>query len=750
MKKSFSRQKFIYSKIPCSKSNKLNLGLSTKGLGRKNKNDSIYKETVDGSCTDTQTFAFNHDSLNSKGTINKNNSLGRFDNKLIFFSSSIKNDFEMNNKLLKFSKKYKFNSSAEFLNEIFSCCEDDSNIIIKKDNNNEIKENESEQEDTNRIDYRYYPKIPEIESNKKNKYFWLATYDKLMKKSKILKILDYYTEDTPKKNDKILIEKEKKENREKSEKYNFLEKSIIIEGYEIYFLQKFNKPFIRPKKGGKIFLKLYLLNTEQINKIFSYINRLEYKHYINKLETIKEKNYFKIISKSNKTIYNYSTIFCIGTFVNINIFLFSHIEKIKNKSNFDINDFPSPNKLAKLIKILLINFPDYSKEYFIDYLLKSIQNNYELNNTDKELLIQKRQEINSLLISNNKKSLRMPNRNNNNTNSIIKNVIQKIPTNTLSSNKTSDEFYIFNENIFNSLNHLEKSNLNNKNDDEIKNFDFRNNFKTRISIKQQKSEKNFKKIDMNRLINKKVSGLNIARNSEKINMNTYFTNRLQNNDAINKKKDNVADSIRSTKLIEPIKKSLTRYNTNKTYIHYKKINKKNNQSGKILNRFTKMKLNKENKENNMNIYNNDRYSSICNYIKTDLNKNNKNTRNKNNLNPFNLTITNNGNKNDNDQKTLNKNFKTHIKVLSTIRKVISQKINNITENTNSINVKNLNMNNSNSSFICNKFNYINNIEQNNNTNINYDKLVCKTNNNSKNKNSEYVTPRKKKLYYYYN
>ena len=747
MKKSLSKQKIIFSKIPFSKSNKMNLDLSIKGLGRfvsKNKNDSMNKETVDGSCVDTQTLAFNHDSLNSKGTINKNYSFGRFDNKLIVFSSSLKNDFEINNKLLNFSKKFKFKTSAEFLNENFSCCEDDNNLLKK--GNIEIKENESDQEDTNRIDYRYYPKIPEIESNKENNYFWLATYDKLMKKSKIIKILNYYTENTPKKKSKILVEDEIQKNKDKNEKYNFMEKSIILEGYEIYFLQKFNKPFIKPKKGGKIFLKLYLLNTEQMNKIFSYINRLEYKHYINNLETIKEKNYYKIISKSNKTIYNYSTIFCIGTFVNINIFLFSHIDKTKNKnkSNFDINDLPSPNKLAKLIKILLINFPDYSKEYFIDYLLKPIENNFELNNKEKELLNQKKHEINSLLISNYKKSLRMPVRNKNSTNSIIKNVIQKIPTYTHSSNKTPDDFYDFSENIINSLNYNDKSNLNNKNNKEINNFDFFNNIKSEISIKQQKSEKNFKQIDMNRLINRKGSGLNATRNTENTNINTNFTNRLLNNDPLNKKTNNISDSIKNTKLFEPIKKSLSRHNTNKTYINYKKENKKNNKSGQILNRFKNMKLDKE---NNMNMYNSNRYSSIDHYIKTDLGQNHKNTRNKIYFNPFYLTNTNNVNKNGNDKKTMNKNYNKQIKVLSTIRKVISQKINNMTGNTSSINVKSLNMNNSNSSGIGNRNNFLNN--EHNNKNIKYNKLVCKTNNNSKSKKSEYITPRKKKLYYYY-
>ena len=99
---------------------------------------------------------------------------------------------------------------------------------------------------------------------------------------------------------------------------------MIIPGYEIYFVKKHGKPFIRQKKGGKLFIKLYLLNLEQINQIYSYINRLEYQQYINNLNSFNEKNSFKIINNSNKSIYNYSTIFCLGTFMNTNIYAFSH------------------------------------------------------------------------------------------------------------------------------------------------------------------------------------------------------------------------------------------------------------------------------------------------------------------------------------------------------------------------------------------------------------------------------------------
>ena len=70
----------------------------------------------------------------------------------------------------------------------------------------------------------------------------------------------------------------------------------------------------------------------------------------------------------------------------------------------------------------MINFHEYSKQYFIDYLIKPIKNNFSLDNTDVDLLKQKILEMNSLLISNCKRCFK---RNNNSINSIIKNEIKK-------------------------------------------------------------------------------------------------------------------------------------------------------------------------------------------------------------------------------------------------------------------------------------------------------------------------------------
>jgi len=54
--------------------------------------------------------------------------------------------------------------------------------------------------------------------------------------------------------------------------------------------------------------------------------------------------------------------------MNINIYLFSHIPKNDNISNnfaYSISDLPSSNKIAKIIKALMINFSNFPKKYFL-------------------------------------------------------------------------------------------------------------------------------------------------------------------------------------------------------------------------------------------------------------------------------------------------------------------------------------------------------------------------------------------------
>ena len=773
MKNSFSK----HIKIPISKrSNKNGLDLSIKGcvnrIISKNKNDSINKETIDGSCLDTQTFAFNQDSLNnSKATINKNFSLGKFDSKLIIFSS-LKSDLELKNR--KLSKKEKIKKADEFQEKKNSNSEENPTIIQNDIGEEEVKDDDN----TNRIDFRYYPKIPEIEVNRVEKYYWLATYDKLMKKSKIIKILNYYT-----KENEELYNNNEKERKINDDEYNFKEKSMIIQGYEIYFIRKYNNPFIRLKKEGQIFIKLYLLTIEQINKIFSYINRLEYKSYIspNNLDFFSDKNLFKTIEKSNKTIYNYSTIFFLGSFMNIKIFLFSHLEKRKNdsiKSHVNKKDLPSSNKIAKLVKILMANFHEFSKDYFIDYLIKPIKNNFNLDNLDIDLFKQKILEINSLLISNYKKCFK---RNNNSINSIIKNEIKKITTTyTLSSNNfTPNEFnnYSFSNYNNSTLNNIKKKRTNNiysieTNDSFLINNKDLKKLKKEIKIQPKKSNNNFilnlKNINTNTLIRGKLNKYNSSRNCNN-NHNHSILNNFQNNskekklnldmrniDNFNKKWNNLSNSIKHITLNYPLKNSVTRNNANKTFSGdnnknientlRKKLNSDYYNYSKI---YEKSKINNsktskdENKENNISLINsNYKINSVLTDYNIPLNHQMKNNSNKNQeFNPFYTANTNNINKNY-IQKSKNIKLKRPIRVLSSIRKVISQKMNNISPNNSISSNNNINRSNMNKSYNEYKKHFSNN-ELSNASFRKFFKI------NSQNKKEEYITPRKKKLYYYY-
>ena len=83
--------------------------------------------------------------------------------------------------------------------------------------------------------------------------------------------------------------------------------------------------------------------------------------------------------------------------------------------------------------------------------------------------------------------------------------------------------------------------------------------------------------------------------------------------------------------------------------------------------------------------------------------------------------------------------KKPIRVLSSIRKIISQKLSNISGNSSTI-FKNLNMNNLYNSFQNNVIN---------GNKLNYKKLVCMSNNNSKKKLLNILLLRKKRFYYYH-
>jgi len=793
MKKTFTKHKNQTFKIPYSKTtmNKFSLNLSSNGTKKvipRNKNDTINKETVDGSIVDTQTFGINQDSLtNSKLTISKNHSLGKLDNKLIVFTSSLKDCCNRKNKTTKFSKSIQNKYVEEYSENVPSSDDDDDedDDIIPMENN---EYNEFTDEDTNKIDYRYYPKIPEIEANKSknNKYYWLATYDKLMKKSKIVKILNYYSDSFSQKDSEIFIiedansdykeEESKQRLKLMNEKYNFKEKTMIIQGYELYFVKKHGKPFVQQKKGGKLFIKLYLLNLEQINQIFSYINRLEYKKYINNLNSLTQKNSFKIIHKLNKTIYNYSKIFFLGTYMNINIYLFSHTPKtelssnVNNNMTYSINDLPSSNKIAKIIKALMTNFPDFSKKYFIEYLMKPKKNSNEMNTHDKDILQQKMNEVDLLLMSNSKqnyKNYKKSTITNTNTNNVIKNVINGISTQTISSSNSQNNLNLIlsnNQKTNSIFRNIEKNSPINYNiNNELNCSDFLSNINMEIGSNSNEPKSKYNNNIMSSEEYKKTR----TKQLNQIILNNFMfsrnkTNRSSTKSICNsKKKGFKRPNICKTISLANPKKCLTRNNSNNNNFNILK-SYSNSISNKLKTTMSKVRnedekdFNYNNKENNANFLNKNINNEINIENKNIICNNNKNVqidhifKNPNSINTFKITRNKssmynpyhtNTNSINNVIETQNNNnsitkSKKPINILSTIRKVISQKMNNISGNSNSNNLYELESNGSLKDM--NNYRYYNDNKNN-----------CRTNNNSQNKQSEYITPLKKKFYYYY-
>ena len=769
MKKSNTKLKTNISKIPYSKTsvNKNSLKLS-KNYKLKIKNDSI-KDTFYGSIGESQTYQcpIPENLKNSKIIKTKDSSFSKKDNNFNIFTYSLKNSINQRNKSSNFSNKEIFAKTQEEYSENISSSEENDFKSLEKSS---LIEGD---DDTNKIDYRYFPKIPEIEGkvDKNKSFFWLATYDKLMKKSKIVKILSYYSDSLSQRDSEIFViedahsdykEEESKERLKKlNEKYNFKEKTMVIQGYEIYFVKKHSKPFVRHKKGGKIFIKLYLLSPEQINQIFSYINRLEYKKYIDDLNLFKQKNSFRIINNFNKTIYNYTKIFCLGTFMNTNIYMFSHTLKNKDLSEYENNDFynsnylvnnlPSCNKIAKIIKVLMINFPEFSKQYFIDYLMKPSINIFSSSSTnhDLELISQKINKVNSLLITDNKNYLKNKN---NNTNNIIKKTIRAIPTNTLSSKNTTNDL--------NSINYI---------NNDVNCSDFLSNIKNELDgIKNISKYKNKKeneiKIYKSKTNKIKSNNMVLTRNNQSIFDDINNINDSYMKSHFEKKINKENNTCRTISLLNPNKKSLTRNNSN-YFIQKNKDGEKDKQNINNIIKLDKKTLYK-NKENDLNLlgknlvgtYNSEATNFIynnktkqINKIKHELNRTDSNNnfgvaklKNNNTYSPYytNVDIT--------EKNSINKSsvkIKKPIRVLKTVEKLISNKINRIMVNTNS--VFQINNNYSNNSFKTQNNRYgnesINDIlKSNKQKNIKY-----KTNNNSQNKKSDYITPLKKKFFYYY-
>ena len=242
--------------------------------------------------------------------------------------------------------------------------------------------------------------LQENKNNIKEKYYWFAAYDKLIKSKKILKIFSFYN--LASKNSIAFGNPNFYKDFEKIK-----EKKLEIKNYEIFFMKNMNaKPFIRRREGKIIYVKLYLLTLKQINMIFSYLNKIEFDNYFKEMDNIIEKDKFiNILREENKNI-NYPYILCLGSFMNIGIYTFSNLINEKNIiRNIDLLDLnPNPRKIAKLIKILIMNFPEHSKEFLIDYIFTYFKGVSNINDINNKFLIEKKNEINHLLISH-KKSL---------------------------------------------------------------------------------------------------------------------------------------------------------------------------------------------------------------------------------------------------------------------------------------------------------------------------------------------------------
>ena len=297
-----------------------------------------------------------------------------------------------------------------------------NNTLINNKIPNKTEPNQHESL-TKKIDYRYYKLYPIKEiihfsldnvEKETNELFWFVAYDNLIKTKKILKILNSDT----KGNEKPIYTEN-----------NLKIKNMKIQDFQIFFVKGFDKPFIRPNNDSFILTKLYLLSIKEINKILNYINKAKDKVNIDKyinLDTIcNENNFWKFINIKHKNeidddiSYPYCYFYQIGKYMNKSMLLFTNTfnyinEETNNKSV--LYSLPSSKKLYKLIKQLIKLFPQYSPNYFIEYLInRNLYKNCE----------EKRKEILNLLPHLN---MSIPNRNL--LNKVLRETINGIQTNS--------------------------------------------------------------------------------------------------------------------------------------------------------------------------------------------------------------------------------------------------------------------------------------------------------------------------------
>ena len=467
---------------------------------------------------------------------------------------------------------------------------------LKKRRKNEIKNDEMETELTNKIDYRYSKKCPikdmipnfkENENDNKDcQLFWFAAYGKLMKTKHLLKILKYY-------NNKPLNQ------QYKYSELNLKEKTLIIKDFEIYFYENSDKPFIRYVKGGTILTKLYLLTLNQISLIFSYINRIEYRIDYVKLNYLQRKGNYEIINdNSNGIILPYCLIYSLGKYMNINIYTFSNnIDYNKNfdeisfqknqrissytllnndNNNYFKNDndyhnkmnntninrlnfkLPNSKKIAKLIKIINLNFPDFSIDDIINYLIpdnKYINSITKINEIKNIFFFKKTNESKYLLSS------------------MVRDTIKGIsiqPPQSLFSSFCPCESIIENNNSFKNSDLFQPSN---------KTFVIKDDYKFQtINTNDKDSDSNNPFIIY---LCDNTPKINFPDNQSRINNNSNFNNININNINTTKKNNNINTKIKNNNM----KKSNNTSNTE-------------NKSKKIINIDNKKHSNNESKQKN--------------------------------------------------------------------------------------------------------------------------------------------------------
>lgn len=561
-----------------------------------------------------QTFnisSVKHFSLRNSGNILKSINKETLDKTYINSLTNINNT-----ESLPFSKN---NSTSHTLDsKVIIYPQETQNQSIHKIEKTERK-NKSEnkiitEEKTQKIDYRFYRFYPtksmisSFDDIQTEKYIWLAAYDKLIKKQKLMKIFSFYNI-TPRAS--MIFGNELFYNN-----YNKIkEKNIIIKNYEIYFIEKYNKPFIRKNKGRNIFAKLYLLNLKQLNMIFSYLNRIEYKKYIDNFDNILDEGSYKKIFVNNDV--KYSSIFCLGSYMNINIYGFSRIENIEeihHNYSIGVDNYPNPKKISKLIKILIINFPEYTKEYFLNYIFSDSYTN-PLNT---KILANKIKEINNLLLSN-KKALYKQNK--------------KISSNSIifSHFSGSPEFsFSANNNNLSTINYINNNNLGTISYNNSY-FDFTSDF---FSSLRQNEETMNKAIDSLMSLSNQYSNRNV-------NTNTIYNNYVSN------KNIKIDDSkVSNFSFVNESRK-------NQNYLSHKNINNNNHMNEKTYNNKIKNKYIK--KETIKNIQNYDLKKALIN--PNQLKKKNKSKK----LNYIKTTILNdlvlnNENNGKNDVDKIDKTF----------------------------------------------------------------------------------------------